>query len=210
MSRLDWFTITVVGICLAAIVFLISKAPGCNSTSGVDNDKSELEIDLEKNGLLDDDTIDPDNMDGDVDAGLTDGDSVDDSDELMDDTDTAVDTDDGAISGGEGATNSGRKGGSIAEDAEDIEDDVQVNTSPSRTSNGDYMVIAGSFSLMHNAENFVKKLNSKGFPNATVAKFNTGKFASVIVDYYDSGADASEMVKKLKAAGVEAYVQRKK
>jgi len=90
-----------------------------------------------------------------------------------------------------------------------LDEDAQINTSPSRSS-GDYLVIGGSFSLMHNAENFAKKLQNKGYSNAYVAKFNSGKFASVIVDSFDSSSEASSMVKELKAAGIDAFSKRKR
>lgn len=208
MSRLDWFTIAVVGICLAAIVFLLSRAMNWNSITGGEGDKTELQEDLEGAGLLDDDTIDPDSPDA------SDGETT---DSTLDGGDDAATTE--GIDGSADDSSDSTAGGELSDDdgsAADegangsaLDEDAQINTSPSRAS-GDYLVIAGSFSLMHNAENFAQKLQRKGYPNAYVGKFNAGKFASVIVDSFDSSSEASAMVKDLKAAGIEAFSKRQK
>lgn len=216
MSRLDWFTIAVVGICLAAILFLLSRAMNWGSDTGGDGDTTELMEDLKNEGLLDDDTIDPDNMDADLTDGGA-GDSAGSDDAAGTGTDASGgNTNNGRIgasgddaSDGSGTDGSGDDSAGFDGDDSRLDEDASVNTSPSR-SGGNYVVIGGSFSLMHNAENFANKLKRKGYSNAYVAKFNSGKFASVIVDSYDSSSEASAMVKELKAAGIEAFSKRKR
>lgn len=209
MSRLDWFTIAVVVICLAAIIFLVSRMSGWDSTAGEID--TELQENIDNLGLGDDDdTLDPDNPDantsGEMNTDASDLDTdVDDT--ATDGEGTGSDDSDSSMAGGEGE-DSASDSDVLTED-DGFDEDAQVNTSPSRAG-GDYLVIAGSFSLMHNAENFAQKLQKKGYSNAYVGKFNAGKFASVIVDSFDSSAEASAMVKDLKAAGIEAFSKRQK
>jgi cell division protein FtsN len=76
---------------------------------------------------------------------------------------------------------------------------------------GNFMVIAGSYRVKANAEKEVARLKSLGYANARVGTFNQGSLASVLVNSFDSKADASSLVAELKEKhGVDAYVQIKK
>jgi cell division septation protein DedD len=75
---------------------------------------------------------------------------------------------------------------------------------------GDFMVIAGSFSLAANAEARVKSLRDKGYADAAVGYFNKKSYASAIAGRFDNMADAQQLVTELKTKhGVDAYVQKK-
>lgn len=78
------------------------------------------------------------------------------------------------------------------------------------TSNGQYLVVAGTFRQMINAEQELAKLKAKGYDNAYIAKFNKSTFASLIIDRFDSSASAKQYVKTLKKKGMEAYVHKKR
>ncbi|MFN7118066.1 MAG: SPOR domain-containing protein, partial [Saprospiraceae bacterium] len=75
---------------------------------------------------------------------------------------------------------------------------------------GDYLVLAGSFSVRANADTEVSRLQKMGYANAEVSPFNRGKFAVVLVDRFTDMADAQALVKELKSKGVDSYVQEKR
>lgn len=78
------------------------------------------------------------------------------------------------------------------------------------SSNGNYLVVAGTFRQMINAEQELAKLKAKGYDNAYIAKFNKSTYASLIIDRFDSSASAKQYVKSLKQKGMEAYVHKKR
>ncbi len=75
------------------------------------------------------------------------------------------------------------------------------------SSEGKYMVLAGSFKQRANAETQVANLRKKGFANAEVSLFNRSAYAVVLVDRFDNYSDAKQLVADLKAKGVDALVQ---
>lgn len=78
------------------------------------------------------------------------------------------------------------------------------------SSGGNYLVLAGAFTVMSNAEAHAKRLEKMGFSGAKVALFNKGKYATVLVDRFESKSEASALVNRLTEKGVEAYVQTKR
>ncbi len=75
---------------------------------------------------------------------------------------------------------------------------------------GDYLVVAGTFRQMINAEQELAKLKNKGYDNASIAKFNNSAYASLIVDRFNTSAEAKQYVKSLKSKGMDAYVHKKR
>lgn len=210
MSRLDWFTIAVVGICILAIIFLLAKTTSL--LAGEQNLPSTRSEIVDEMGLNDDDTIDPANFDSETATGEADsddgeaiasgsgdsetggGDGGDDDESDAEEAATADDTD------GDSDSGSGDDGSAAA----------SRNVAPAPAGSGDFMVIAGSFSVMENAEKFANDLQRKGYGKTQVHKFNKGKFASVIVDRFDDNASAADLIKELKGKGVDCYLQRRK
>ena len=82
----------------------------------------------------------------------------------------------------------------------------EYNSSP----DGLYMVVAGTYRQMINAETELKKLKRQGYENATIAKFNKSTYASLIVDRFSSSAAAYKYMNTLKAKGMDVYVHRKR
>jgi cell division protein FtsN len=77
--------------------------------------------------------------------------------------------------------------------------------------NGLYMVIAGSYKVRRNAEKEVARLQSLGYSTARVGVFNQGTYASVLVNAFDSKADASALVAELKAQhNIPSYIQERR
>ena len=206
MSRLDWFTIAVVTICIAAILFLLAKTSSLlNNEDNILTDPTTIvddvdDSDLDDSDIYTDDTMEPEDDGDDSDPSVSDAEAdaagEDDIDDSSDDDDSG--DDDGYTTGKN--TDDGAS-----------DDEPKVNTSPSGGDvGGDYLVVAGSFQQMINAENFVKKLQGMGYSDATIGKFNAGKYATALAGRYDSRADAQALVDELKGKGIEAYLQIKK
>ncbi len=74
------------------------------------------------------------------------------------------------------------------------------------SSEGKFMVIAGSFENPANARGLVRQLQQKGYEGAELVKFKGSRFHSVCVGrYYDKG-DANDMSARLKNENYPAYV----
>ena len=212
MSRLDWFTIAVVTICIAAILFLLARTSILlNNENNIMSDPDTSIIDevddpdLDDSDIYTDETMEPDGEDEEL---YDDETSSDTDDDLADDYDDLDDSSDSASEGGEGDDGYTTGKNSIEESDED---EPKVNTSPSfGDAGGKYLVVAGSFQQMLNAENFVRKLQGMGYSGASVGKFNAGKYATALAGRYDAKADAKALVDELKAKGIEAYIQIKK
>ena len=77
---------------------------------------------------------------------------------------------------------------------------------------GEYLVLAGAFRVKQNAENqasMIRKFDCCA--DAEVSMFNRGAFATVLVDRFDSKTEANRLVELLKSKhNVEAYVHQKR
>ena len=93
--------------------------------------------------------------------------------------------------------------------------DEEVTTPPSYESvsdaNKNYLVVAGTFTQMINAERELKKFRRMGYNDAEIGKFNRSTYASLIVDRFSSAAEANSLVRTLKSQhNIEAYVHQKR
>ncbi|MEM8583535.1 MAG: SPOR domain-containing protein [Bacteroidota bacterium] len=75
-------------------------------------------------------------------------------------------------------------------------------------SQGDYLVVAGSYRERINADVQMRKLHRAGFPYAEVEIFDRGTYALVVVNTFDGYNDAVVLKNQLKAKGFDAYVHR--
>jgi len=83
-----------------------------------------------------------------------------------------------------------------------------TNYSNSGNSSGDYLVIAGSFSVEKNAQNLVDKLKSEGFTNAYIDS-NSGSLIKVVAGTYTSKEEAKNAVEQLVSKEMKGFVQKK-
>ena len=93
-----------------------------------------------------------------------------------------------------------KKGESVS-DKEDTETEVipEPAYTPSTENNeGDFLVIAGSFSIKANADNYAEKLRSLGYTNTVTTPFEKGKLNVVLVDRYTEKSQAQAAVRELK------------
>ncbi len=204
MSRLDYVTVAIVGICILAIAFLVYKMT--NVFNG-DKPKDKTEISTDSVETEDEGVYDYE-IDKNVDStGAAKGNSTTDnssktkpaagteqsaSDATAED-DTEADTKPAA--GTKPTTNSGTA--------------TTDNSAKANYSEGKFMVLAGSFTKKALADAQVKKLNKLGYDNARVELFDRGKYAVVLVDRFDNMADAERTVKKLSGNSVKSYVKIK-
>lgn len=202
MSRLDYVTIAIVAVCVAALVYLIymtTSLLGNNDTAENPDEVVAEEQPVYEDTYPEDSLTYDDGYYGDADSlgeetsgypGETYTDPEDDYDDGVDYEDATDDTDTGYYP----------SGGSTAGKAE--EDYASV-------SQGQYMVLAGTFKYRSNAEQRVRKLREMGYANASVELFDRGAFAVALVDRYDGLSEAKSLEAELADKGVEAYVKQK-
>ncbi len=76
-------------------------------------------------------------------------------------------------------------------------------------SSGEFLVISGSFKQKSNADAQVRRLKKAGYDNSEVTTFNRGALAVAMVDRFDSYQEAERLVAELKSKGFDAFVKRK-
>ncbi len=81
-------------------------------------------------------------------------------------------------------------------------------TEPAGT--GRYLVIAGSFRQRIGAEERVAKLRKAGFKDTTLERFNRGTYAVALAGQSDRYSEATKLATKIREAGFEAEVMRRR
>lgn len=81
---------------------------------------------------------------------------------------------------------------------------------PASSSNGRYMVIAGSYLLKSNANNMSSKLKKLGFNGAEIVVFDLSQYHSVSAGRFSNYSDAQNLANELKSRGIDCYVHSKK
>lgn len=84
------------------------------------------------------------------------------------------------------------------------------SSSPAVASEGRYLVIAGSFRQLENGKEQVKALKAAGFGDTRLEKFNRGTFAVALAGQSNRYSEANRLAEKVKAAGFEAKVMRRR
>jgi hypothetical protein len=199
MSRLDYVTIAIVAVCVAALVYLIYMTTNLLGSSP------------EAPATADQMVSDPEDEY---------------AEEEYYPEDTTATFDDGYYGeGGAAVDNTGEGDQAITEGDEpayeDADSDLQTSSSRgpakdgrikpdfSSVASGQYMVLAGTFKYRNNAEEMVSKLKGMGYANASVELFDRGRYAVALVDRFDGLASAQALKSELFGKGVEAYVKQK-
>jgi cell division septation protein DedD len=86
----------------------------------------------------------------------------------------------------------------------------QSNGSSSASSAGRYLVIAGSFRQLDNGKERVAALKAAGFRDTRLEKFNRGTFAVALAGQSNRYSEANRLAERVKAAGFEARVMRRR
>lgn len=220
MSRLDWFTILIVGICVIALGFLVYKTvqlmgndqpnvPRSEITTG-DEDRNEHQMAYESGG---DSKTDATAAPGADDQDLDDDELPYDPQEVEAPQPAEKTTPKPAQPTAKTTEKASNSGSSTTQPASrpvaSSTTTPKGGTPSSYNSSGDFMVVAGSFSQRINAEAQVKKLKQLGYDNARVEIFNGGSLATALVDRYDNYDRAKSLVTELKGKGVDCFVKKK-
>jgi len=184
MSKLDYLTIAIVAICLAAVIFIMIKVYDLGRTDNpieVPATEPETEIEAPDTGSESiGEMAPPKTSTQDPPAANQEPDDLDDED-LIDPIE------------------------------EDIPPDQYMDEGILGDEGGDFLVLAGSFRLRSGAEAEVQRLKNLGYKNAEVTLFNAGTFAAVLVDRFDDVSQAEALASELQSKHkVEAYVHEKR
>lgn len=192
MSRLDYVTIAIVAVCVAALIYLIYMTTNLLGGSPEEPAKTE-----ETSPIYEDTSTYSDT-------------SYYDSQEATTSGETSGEYDRSGDNIAEGDLDKGTTTSSSPKSEEKYQDTpVEEYTAPRTTSTGNYMVLAGTFSVKAYAEEMVGKLHGLGYANATTEPFDRGKYSVVLVDRFSSIGEAKNLVTELKGKGVDAYVKKK-
>jgi len=229
MSKLDWFTILVIAVCILAIGALIWNAKNLyqGSKNPADTEISENFNDGETD-LGEDDEYDV-NIDGDADgdnAVTTNGTSSGNADGTINyDSDIAreaaeADAEEARMAEREAAEAAARENSAVSER-------INTNTSPSSqsginnggnssataarraatsSSKGAFMVIIGSYRAMVSAERMLRSVKAKGYGEARIKKFDNGTFARVLVGRRKSLNSARDLQAELVSDGFKDVI----
>ncbi len=233
MSRLDYVTVGIVAVCLAALGFLVFK------TVGLMNGEADTETPTE---YANPDPIDTTRYDT---SGFTDpafsstdedlDDSQVDAYSEEDDLGKSKVTDKKTTTTSKGATEptkktetkttpekkketpptTAEKSNSTTTSKGATTPKTATKTTPKAASKSDddggtYAVQAGAFKARINAEALVKELKKLGYSDAEVAISNGGALAVAVVERFSSYEEAAALVKTLKSKhNIDALVKRK-
>ena len=199
MSRLDYVTIAIVAVCVAALVYLIYMTT--NLLGSGPEDATADPLPAEQSDTYPEDEYYPEDTSATFDDGYYD-DGVPASDGAPGYPDEGYDPEsepsyEGATDELESSSNgAGATAGKTEADYASVD-------------RGQYMVLAGTFKYRSNAEDMVKELRNMGYSNASVELFDRGAFAVALVDRFDGLGDAKALKSELSGKGVESYVKQK-
>ncbi len=86
---------------------------------------------------------------------------------------------------------------------------TQTSNSTYTSSTGNYMIICGSYLVKSNATKMRDRLSNMGY-DSEIVQFDGSEFHSVSAQRYDSHSRAQDISRKLKQAGIDNYVHRRK
>lgn len=210
MSRLDYVTIAIVAVCVAALIYLIYMTTNLLGDSGEPDTTSEVTTPAENEDA------------GDNTYYFNDADRTE-----ADEPGTAGGDASGYDNQNEQDLNeeSPASGGSTADRPKEMNTPSPQRTqeeytnkggapgtsggSASTASEGQYMVIGGTFSSEANARRRLEELKRLGYNKASIERFNREAYTVVLVDRFNSVSEAESLASELKSKGKEAFVKRK-
>lgn len=203
MSRLDFFTIAIVAVCIGALAILIVRV--VKLTGEGDGELATTEAIDDYDQYFEDSNADV-TFEEEPESESPEGDYVEDNTEGLPKESKSNEAAADVV-----------EEESFTEDASEAIVEEPAEVVPEKyeptlgNSDGAFMVIAGSFSLRENADAYADKIRAMGYSNVSVAQFNKGKINAVLVDRYQEKREALAAVRELKKEhGVNAYIQEKK
>lgn len=229
MSRLDYVTVAIVVVCLAALGFLVYKT--VNLMNGNSDSDSQPTVDTayvdpypidttlkDTTGFTDPafSSTDEDLDDAQV-SSYSEEDDIKSSKTPTEKSAAGKTTTKGAAEPDLKTTTAEPKSSTATKPATTAEKKTTTTTKPKtttttttkpRTTVESYAVQAGAFKSKANAETLVKELKRLGYPNAEVV--STAALASAVVDRFSTYEEAAAMVKVLKTKhDIDALVKHK-
>lgn len=191
MSKLDYLTMVIVAVCLAAVIFIGVKVYNLGNTQHPLEEPPQQELaDNRSESPADDDIAREPSPAGKPEEDRAASPSVE------------WDVDDDEVTP------------SLEQDIPEKEYDTPSESPAavsSGTGSGVFLVLAGSFRLRSGAEAEVQRLKKLGYEHAEVTLFNSGTFAAVLVDRFDRVENAQKLVNELQTKHrIEAYVHEKR
>lgn len=180
MSRLDYLTIGIIAVIVLAVLYLVYKMTDLFQSNALETPPPIEQPVTEPEYDYYDEPYDTLNQD----TFPAEDDEIDYSEPAYDETSTVDDTPEYTY-----------------EDEQPLSD---------TDTEGEYFVLAGTFSIRENADRMVAQLQRLGYEQARVGIFNGGKFAGAIICCYPSPQAAREDAALLNAQGIEAVVYRKR
>lgn len=217
MSRLDWFTIVLVTLLLGALGFLIYKTVQLIQQDGDASPNTEISASTNAE--------DPATYQNSGSAQTDNATAPDADDQDLDDDELSYDPQEVEAPVAEEEKSSGRA--AKTENSAAAQKQASREPEPARTAStettpkggtptsyntsgaGDFMVVAGSFSLRHNADNQVTYLKEMGYNGARVEMIQGGALASAMVAQFSDRNSAQRLVSELKGKGVDAIIKKK-
>lgn len=211
MSRLDYVTIAIVAVCVAALVYLIymtTNLLGGEETAKQPEMEAPAEAPSYQEERYQDDSAAA--FDADTSGAYEESGAYYEEDYYPEDDPSAQGEyeDDGYQDDGYQDEDGYRDKGSYAEESEAVPASRPAEDYPSVNA-GDYMVLAGTFKIKSNAENRVRQLRDMGYTDASVEIFDRGAYAVALVDHFSELNEAKQVANKLESEGVPTYVKRK-
>ncbi|HMR42796.1 MAG TPA: SPOR domain-containing protein [Saprospiraceae bacterium] len=201
MSRLDYFTLAVVAICILAIGFLLYKTSDLLSDKTEKDPKEEVMDALKEMGIEEDTAYTEPVVEDDVNG----------ENKIDEEQVTTASKDNATKEEVDYSENTSAASKPASEKIQKTETAPVKPAAPAAaTSKGEFLVVAGSFKLRHNAENEAKRLQKMGYTNASVETFNKGALATLVVDRFANDKDAASLVSELKNKNIPSYVHRKR
>ncbi|NRB50319.1 MAG: SPOR domain-containing protein [Saprospiraceae bacterium] len=203
MSKLDSFTVLIVGLCLAALGYLVYKTIKLRELK---NASPITSIQVQENK----ETTPPDTLTFDDEGRIVDPIAAEEGD--LDDEDlsvnngTLVEEEEGSADEDESPTQETEP---IAAKEKEPEEEVPASFDTETAAAGDFLVLAGSFKQKANAEAQVRRLKQLGFDDARVASFNGGSLAVALVGRFTDAKSANKLATEVETKGIDAFVKRK-
>lgn len=193
MSKLDFITILIVAICVAALGFLVYKTVGI---MGPENTNPPIVEQVDE--PTDTTTIEDEY-------------AIDDEGDIINDDASTNKTTESTTTDEEQYPVDGESTNEDDEFTTTDDDTSKPSVYDNDSSTGKYLVLAGSYTQKINAENQVSKLKKMGYDDAAVKLFNHGALAVALVARFDNYGDAAALKKELAKAGIDdVFIKKKK
>ena len=212
MKNTSIFIPLILIACLAALIYLFFSAlRAAEEDDGRDQDRIVLNENDYKDDTVVPDTLDTRKTGTETVGGKTTGNDFSEYDEavpedekVVRETTTPAGTTTPAPGTKTGSTTAGEKTTTTAPKP------TTQPTSPAGRNNGQYLVIAGTFSQLTGANERVAALRVAGFDKARVERFNKGKFAVALAGQTDRYSTASKLAEQIKDRGFEVRVLKRR